>query len=249
MSASSIARLLPKILTAIAALNVAAIGVAIAARPMLGWAPFAAFKVYFFGARAGLWIAAIGIATLILVLIMKLQGQWKYALLVIVLGVLPLATGILAVGPARFFGSPMIHDISTDTDDPPAFVSAPALRKPGENTLDYGGAQIADLQHAAYPDVKPLDSNMLPDAAFDRALDVAARLNWTLVSSDRSQGHIEAFDTSKLFGFVDDIVIRITPEDGGSRIDVRSVSRVGLSDVGANALRIRRFMHAFEGEG
>ena len=249
MSAASIARLLPRLFAAIAALNVLAIAGAMAGRLTLGWAPFSAFKVYVFGARTGLYLAALGLATLIVVLIMKLHGQWKYALLVVVLGLLPLATGVLVVGPKRFTGSPMIHDISTDTSDPPNFISARALRKPGENTLDYGGEKIAKMQQAAYPDIRPLESDMLPDRAFDRALDVAAQLKWTLISSDRSEGHIEAYDTSKLFGFIDDIVIRITPEGSGSRIDVRSVSRVGLGDVGANALRIHRFMDAFTGEG
>jgi uncharacterized protein (DUF1499 family) len=249
MSAASLARLLPRIFAAIAALNVLAIIGALAGRLTLGWEPFSVFKVYFFGARAGLYIAALGLLTLIAVLIMKQQGQWKYALLIVVLGILPLGTGVAVVGPKRFTGSPMIHDISTDTSDPPDFISARELRKPGENTLDYGGEKIAESQHAAYPDIKPLESNMEPDRAFERALEVAAQLKWTLISSDRSQGHIEAYDTSKLFGFVDDIVIRITPVGSGSRIDVRSVSRVGLSDVGANALRIHRFMDAFTGEG
>ena len=84
------------------------------------------------------------------------------------------------------------------------------------------------------------------DQAFNRALAVAQESGWTIVTADSASGHIEATDTSRWFGFEDDIVIRLTPWGAGTRVDVRSVSRVGQGDVGANARRIRRYLDALE---
>ena len=82
------------------------------------------------------------------------------------------------------------------------------------------------------------------EAAFDRALDAAQRMGWTIVAADDTTGRIEASDRSRWFGFTDDIVIRITPEGSGSRVDVRSSSRLGRSDFGVNAARIRVYLAA-----
>jgi uncharacterized protein (DUF1499 family) len=76
-----------------------------------------------------------------------------------------------------------------------------------------------------------------------KAIDAARALDWEIVASDAPAGRIEATATTMWFGFKDDIVVRVRPEaGGGSRVDVRSVSRVGQSDVGANAKRIREFI-------
>ena len=81
-----------------------------------------------------------------------------------------------------------------------------------------------------------------PDAAFKRALNAARDLGWQIVAATPDQRRIEATDTTLWFGFKDDIVVRITPTDGGSRIDVRSVSRLGQGDLGKNAARIRAYL-------
>jgi uncharacterized protein (DUF1499 family) len=86
-----------------------------------------------------------------------------------------------------------------------------------------------------------------PARAFDRALDAARGLGWEIVGVEPAEGRIEATDTTFWFGFKDDVVVRIRPEGSRSRIDVRSLSRVGRSDVGANARRIRRFVERLEG--
>ena len=94
----------------------------------------------------------------------------------------------------------------------------------------------------AYPDIAPADYPISPEAAFEAALAAARDQDWDIVAAEQAAGRIEATDRTFWFGFVDDIVIRVRPTDVGSRVDVRSVSRVGVSDVGANAARIRAYL-------
>jgi uncharacterized protein (DUF1499 family) len=137
---------------------------------------------------------------------------------------------------------PRIHDITTDMDNPPRLVSIMPLRKDAPNPPEYGGSGIAVQQRAAYPDIKPLVLPIPVTAAFERALRTARDMGWTIVDASSNDGRIEAMDRTFWFGFTDDIVVRITPLPGSSKIDVRSVSRVGLSDIGTNAKRIRVFL-------
>jgi uncharacterized protein (DUF1499 family) len=90
----------------------------------------------------------------------------------------------------------------------------------------------------------PVSLALSPAAAFNRALDAAQRMGWTIVAADDTAGRIEASDRSRWFGFTDDIVVRITPSGSGSRVDVRSSSRLGRSDFGVNAARIRAYLAA-----
>lgn len=137
---------------------------------------------------------------------------------------------------------PLIHDITTDTENPPSFVAILPLRKNAANPADYGGPKIAALQRAGYPNLGPVTLNAPPHKAFQQALAAARAMGWEIVEASPAEGRIEATDTTFWFGFKDDIVIRVAPQDGGSRIDVRSVSRVGRSDVGSNASRIRHYL-------
>lgn len=140
----------------------------------------------------------------------------------------------------------MIHDITTDTENPPVFVSILALRKDAPNSATYGGPEIAAQQHAAYPDIRPLVSDLPPERAFERSRSVARQMGWDIVDENPAEGRIEATATTRWFGFKDDVVVRIAPAAGdGSRVDIRSVSRVGRSDVGTNARRIRTFLKKF----
>lgn len=143
---------------------------------------------------------------------------------------------------------PPIHDISTDLSDPPAFVAVLPLRANAENPAAYGGAEIAAAQRAAYPDIQPLTLSAPTALAYARALAAARRSGWHIVAADQPSGRIEATATTPWFGFKDDVVVRIMPSAGGSRIDVRSLSRVGSSDAGANAKRIRRYLAAVRSE-
>ncbi len=141
---------------------------------------------------------------------------------------------------------PLIHDISTDTENPPRFEALMPLRKDAPNSAEYGGPGIAAQQHAAYPDIAPLVLPISTETAYDRALRTAVSMGWQIVDSNVHELRIEAIATTFWFGFKDDIVIRVQPAPGGSRIDMRSLSRVGLSDIGTNANRIRTFLSSLK---
>jgi uncharacterized protein (DUF1499 family) len=102
---------------------------------------------------------------------------------------------------------------------------------------------VAAKQKVAYPDIIPAILPQSPARAFDLADRAARDMGWEIVSISPPDLRIEATATTRLFGFQDDVVVRITPWMKGSRIDVRSVSRVGKSDVGTNARRIRTYMN------
>jgi uncharacterized protein (DUF1499 family) len=137
---------------------------------------------------------------------------------------------------------PPIHDITTDTDNPPRFVAVLPLRKDAPNTAEYAGAELAAQQKKGYPDLAPATLNTPPRATFDRALAIARASGWEIVAAVPQENRIEATATTDWFGFRDDVVVRITSAGSGSRVDARSVSRVGRSDLGANARRIREFL-------
>jgi uncharacterized protein (DUF1499 family) len=139
---------------------------------------------------------------------------------------------------------PRIHDITTDMDRPPRFIDVVPLRADAPNSVEYGGPDVAAQQRQGYPDLQPLSLPLPPNQAFDRALATARMKGWEIVASDPQSGRIEATDTTFWFGFKDDVVIRVAPAPDGSRVDVRSLSRVGLSDVGTNAARIRKYLAA-----
>lgn len=130
--------------------------------------------------------------------------------------------------------TPAINDISTDTEDPPVFwfTATPS---------DYP-ARNAEPQRAAYPDVRPLELSLPKDEAFAEALSLVKERGWEVLSADPVEGQIEAIATSRLFGFEDEVAIRVTGTDTGVRIDVRSRSRMGKIDRGANARRIQSFL-------
>jgi uncharacterized protein (DUF1499 family) len=144
---------------------------------------------------------------------------------------------------------PPIHDITTDTENPPRFMAILQLRQEALNPAEYGGPAIAAQQREGYPDLRPLTLSAAPDQAFNRALAAAREMGWVVVDANPAAGRIEATDTTFWFGFKDDIVVRISLEASGSRIDVRSVSRVGRSDVGTNAARIRRYLEKIRSKG
>ena len=144
---------------------------------------------------------------------------------------------------------PAIHDISTDTENPPAFVVIPSIRQNAQNSLEYGGPEVARQQHAFYPDMGPLLLAVPMDKAFEDALAAARLMGWQIVAADKAQRRIEAVATTRWFHFKDDIVVRLSEIDGQSRIDVRSVSRVGKSDIGTNARRIRAYLKTLKEGG
>ncbi|MBA2669684.1 MAG: DUF1499 domain-containing protein [Gemmatimonadetes bacterium] len=166
---------------------------------------------------------------------------------------LPIAIFALAIGLAVTIiplqwqrtarSVPPIHDITTDVSNPPRFVAIVPLRVDARNPVEYGGAQIAAQQQAAYPDIRPLVVDLSPTAAFERALRAAEEKGWTIAAAVPEEGRIEATDRTFWFGFRDDVVVRLTELDPNRTvIDVRSLSRVGGSDVGTNARRVRAYL-------
>ncbi len=137
---------------------------------------------------------------------------------------------------------PYIHDITTDFDNPPAFEAVLPLREGAANPPEYPGAEVADKQREAYPEVGPLYSSVATGTVFETAQAVARQRGWDIVHSDPLSGRIEAVDTTLWYGFKDDVVIRVSAADDGTRVDIRSKSRVGRSDLGQNARRIADFM-------
>lgn len=147
----------------------------------------------------------------------------------------------------RARGTPPIHDVTTDTEDPPQFVAVLPARAGAANPVEYGGRDVAEQQRRSYPSVVPLHLGLPPAAAFDRALMTAREMGWDIVAADAAAGRIEATDTTLVFGFKDDVVVRIRPDGAGSRIDVRSLSRVGRGDMGTNAKRITAYLSRLDG--
>ena len=139
---------------------------------------------------------------------------------------------------------PPIHDISTDTRSPPQFVALLAARGKDSNPVEYS-ADVAEQQAKAYPDIEPLVLEVPLEEGWKRALSAATSMGWQIAAAEANEGQIEATDTTQWFGFKDDVVIRVHQIDPThTRIDVRSVSRVGRSDLGTNAARIRKYLAA-----
>lgn len=209
-----------------------------------------------YGARFGVWdfrfgfqllrwseyagLAVAGIALIALVI-----PGWRK-------GRVPILAAALVVGlavawfPWQWVQSarsvPPINDITTDTENPPAFVALVAARTGLSVPTAYPGTATAEQQRRGYPDLKPLDLPLPPADAFARALATAKDMGWEIAAADAPAGRIEATATTPWFGFRDDVVIRVTPAPAGSRIDVRSVSRIGKSDLGTNRKRIGTFL-------
>jgi uncharacterized protein (DUF1499 family) len=137
---------------------------------------------------------------------------------------------------------PYIHDITTDTANPPEFVAAAKLRRPDEHPVKYDGQEVADMQHKAYPDLATVTTPASREKVFEAATAAITQMGMHLVEADPAQGRIEANQTSLLYGFTDDMVVRVATEAQSTKVDVRSKSRVGRSDLGQNAKRIRIFL-------
>ena len=189
-----------------------------------------------FGAIAG---AVVALLVLGLTWLARVPRGRVIAAAALVLNLLVAAPPLVLYRQAQ--GLPKIHDISTDTADPPAFVAVLPLRQGARNPVEYR-ADTAAQQRIGYPDIAPLRLDVPPAEAFARAERAARAMGWEVVAVVPSALRIEATATTLLFGFKDDVVIRIRPQGQGSLVDVRSLSRIGGSDVGANAARIRSFL-------
>lgn len=211
--------------------SIAFVGVAVWGFRQGGWPWPQSYRVATWGA----WVALAGCLAALVGLMVWLRNRKStgFAVLLGLVLSLPVAgMGIAFDMAARM--TPPINDISTDTQDPPVFWFT-------ATPTDYPSAN-AEPQSAAYPGVRPLDLDLTFDDAFGLALALVEERGWLVLSADPDESQIEAIATSRLFGFEDEVAIRVTETDSGTRIDMRSRSRLGQVDRGANARRITAFM-------
>lgn len=225
--------------TGLAFLAAVAVAVLAAPRGLIGYrAAFDALRALAYVGTAGAVICAV--------LLLVRPGSWRdrsiLGLAVVLFG-LPVAA--LVANRASPPPGPPINDITTDLEDPPSFNFVIPYREPGSNPIEYGGPEVAARQREAHPEVAPIYTPLDKRAAFQRAFETAEALGWEVVAGDPYTGIIEAIDTTAFFRFKDDIVIRVREETNGSRVDLRSRSRIGRSDLGKNAERIMRFSEEF----
>ncbi len=191
----------------------------------------------------GSLVAGIGGIICLIALVRRRGGRVAIGGAISGIGALAVLLAIIINGR----GVPRIHDITTDTVSPPQFVAiTPAVRGAGSNSVVYDPA-LAAQQAAGYPALKPLTVAKPPAEVFDKALRTVTARGWPVAIADAAAGRIEATETASWWGFKDDVVIRLTPTESGTRIDIRSVSRVGEGDFGANAHRIEGLLKAIGG--
>ena len=228
-------------------------------------------SVAYWGSIAALAAALCGILGIQSRLLQPITGFYLFALGTLVGGLFALVVGLVAVFVTRHQTSgsgrkrawiasaiglvltalltasalpgrefPPINDISTDLADPPTF--APARLVPAYADMDMSyPAEFVPVVQKGYPDLASLNLNVTPGAAYALSVEAAEGLGWEITQQDPGQGRFDASDTTRVFRFVDDITVRIRPEGSGSEVDIRSRSRVGRGDLGANAGRIRAF--------
>jgi len=226
----------------------AGLGLVAAAVGLLGAAlgalsPIGAFSAF----GLGLLLCALSALVLLIGLVIskgsggaiaggRAWGAWLVAVLVIVVSMSQRPTVEGAEGA-------VIHDVSTDVTNPPVFVEIIAIREAdgAANPPEYSG-EFTETQLAAFPDIQTLSVARTPGEVFAAAEGVVAELGWEMVAADVASGRIEATASTSFFRFKDDVVIRIKAAAGGSEVDIRSKSRVGQGDMGANAARVREFL-------
>ena len=183
-------------------------------------------------------VLVLGIATLVFVYTRRRRADRVPALIGLA------ASVVVLVVTAPYYAAlslPMTNDVSTDRDDPPVFEHVAADRAPDANLLDFTEEE-ARVQAEGYLDLVGIRASGGAEENFAKAVDVARALGWDVVSENAASGLIEATATTFWFGFRDDVAIRVRSEDDGTVVDLRSASRVGLHDLGANAKRIRAFV-------
>jgi len=183
----------------------------------------------------------------------KQEGEATALVVAIVCTLLPLL--VLGSNIVKARSVPFIHDVTTDVSNPPVLEAAKSDREAGHHPVEYAGEDIAKLQQEGYPDIQPLELNQPVETVLAKAMSVVKDMGWEVlaVNDQEAPFTIEAVATSALFGFEDDVVIRLTPfttpqqnvdMPAKTRVDVRSMSRVGQSDLGANAARIQVILNA-----
>jgi uncharacterized protein (DUF1499 family) len=198
------------------------------------------------------WAAFVSIAALVLGIVALIRAatgarrrSWGWGLAGLLIAIVWLAVPVYYV-TVLYPRVPPIHDITTDFEHPPEFVAIAPLRANAPNGVAYGGPEVAAQQQKGFPDIGPLRFAKSPADVFPAALAAAQGVGWQIVNTAAEQGRIEASLRSLFFGFIDDVVIRVAADGAGTRVDVRSASRVGGSDLGANARHVRAYLAALK---
>ncbi|WP_111413527.1 DUF1499 domain-containing protein [Billgrantia lactosivorans] len=204
-----------------------------------------AFNLLRLGGLLGLGAIAVALLAMLVALLCRRRGVVWMALLTIA------ASAALLAPPwmhwQRAQSAPPIHDITTDLEDPPAFVALAPEREAAPNAVEYPGESFARLQREAYPDIQPRHFPLPRDTVRAAAEAAVLDMGWEIADIEFGAADtIEATATTTWFGFKDDVVVRLTQESDGMRVDVRSASRLGRGDAGANAQRIRDYFEALE---
>lgn len=200
---------------------------------------------------SAIWVAGISLAIAIGVFFtarrLKLHNAKRLTSFAVIGAVVAILAYVVPVTYRPADGIPPIHDITTNTDNPPQFITIAPLRADAPNNMVYGEQEnwdqerMAAAQREAYPDIAPQEFSESKEVVFNRALAAVNALGWEVVSQDLATGRIEATDTTFWFRFKDDVVIEVSASAQGSVLNARSLSRVGTSDVGKNAARLREF--------
>ena len=199
--------------------------------------PIAGFGLFLLGVLFGVLAVVFGL----LGLIFGPSGSRGATLAGMLLALAVVVAVLLMSGARRDI--PRINDITTDTDTPPQFVNAGTLPENSGRDMAYPGPSFAEQQKAGYPDLGPVTLAMPPDEAFKRVAAAARSMpTWVITREEASSHAVEGYDTTWLFHFHDDFVIEVRPTaNGQSVVQMRSKSRDGKGDVGANAARIKAF--------
>jgi amino acid transporter len=221
------------------------------------------------GASAGAWSFLVGFAVLPVAAVLALVGAvlavialvrarrrgdkaGRWSLVALVVAVLFVA--FLGSQFAKSRGAPFIHDATTDLTDIPQFEALTVRADNLKNVPDQGRPELARLDpesrwkaihREAYGDLRTLRLPDPPAQVLERAEALARERGWTIARVDPGAGTVEATATTLFFRFKDDVVVRVRPDPaapGASLVDMRSISRIGGSDLGTNARRIRDFL-------
>lgn len=190
-------------------------------------------------------LAVVGLVVSLAGLYVSWPGRGKSGLWYAVTG---LAFGLLTIATIGYWYNeaqkyPPIHDITTDTENPPSFEAIAPLRADAPNPVEYAGAETAAIQKEHYPELETIRLATDYGTAYELALKAAEAMPWHIVAESRQNGKIEAYHKLPWYGFVDDVVIRVDSVDTERvTIDVRSKSRIGRGDLGVNAWRIREYI-------
>lgn len=209
------------------------------------WSMGMGFTLLRYGAYAAIGLV---ITQVIALFIVKDAGAKAISFLIIGIVLTGAVSGTALYWQNKAQGVPPIHDITTNLNNPPEFVAMVRLREDSPNPPEYAGEETAAAQEVAYPHIQPLIVTTGKQEVIDEIVMLIVSRNWDMVSINREDGRVEATEKLPWFGFKDDVVLRVTEIEEGTqtRVDMRSKSRIGRSDIGVNADRIEAFLNDLE---